>query len=48
MIRDLSRKHGLSPFKLVYFYSEVDKEYLRKKIRQNIAMKDSMAEKTNP
>jgi hypothetical protein len=38
MIRDLSRKHGLAPFKLVYFYSEVDKEYLRKKIRQNVAI----------
>src|SRR5512139_1979150 len=38
MIRDLSRKHGLAPFKLVYFYSEVEKEVLRKIIRQNIAI----------
>ena len=33
MIRDMAKKHGLKKFKLAYFYSEVDKEYLRRKIR---------------
>ncbi|MCX7787442.1 MAG: DUF1446 domain-containing protein, partial [Spirochaetes bacterium] len=34
MIRDLAKKHKIKPFKLVYFYSEVNKEYLRKKMKQ--------------
>ena len=29
IIRDLQKKHGLAPFKLGWFYSEVDKEWLR-------------------
>lgn len=33
IIRDLQRKHGLKPFKLGYFYSEVDKSWLRAKVR---------------
>ena len=33
IIRDLARKHGLAPFRLGWFYSEVDKELLRAKIR---------------
>lgn len=33
IIRELQKKHGLAPFKLGYFYSEVDKEWLRAKIR---------------
>ncbi len=33
IIRDLAKKHGLKKFKLAYFYSEVDKEYLRKKMQ---------------
>jgi hypothetical protein len=28
IIKDLAKKHGISNFKLGYFYSEVDKEYL--------------------
>ena len=32
MIRDMAKKHNLKKFKLAYFYSEVDKEYLRKKM----------------
>ena len=32
MIRDMAKKHGLKKFKLAYFYSEVDKEYLRRKM----------------
>ncbi|WP_349357516.1 acyclic terpene utilization AtuA family protein [Stappia sp.] len=33
IIRDLAKKHGLAPFKLGWFYSEVDKEIVRGKIR---------------
>jgi hypothetical protein len=38
IIRDLAAKHGLAPFKLGYFYSEVDKEWLRAKIRAGDAV----------
>ena len=33
IIRELAAKHGLKKFRLGYFYSEVDPEYLRAKIR---------------
>jgi len=33
IIRQLARKHALAPFRLGWFYSEVDKDYLRAKIR---------------
>lgn len=33
IIRSLAKKHNLAPFKLGWFYSEVDKEYVRAKIR---------------
>lgn len=33
MIKDLAKKHGITRFKLGYFYSEVEHEYLRSKIR---------------
>lgn len=33
IIRDLAKKHKMKPFKLVYFYSEVDKSYLQTKMR---------------
>lgn len=32
IIRDLAKKHNMKKFKLAYFYSEVDKEYVRKKM----------------
>jgi hypothetical protein len=32
IIKDLARKHGLSKFRIGYFYSEVGKPYLRSKI----------------
>lgn len=35
IIRELAAKHRLPPFKLGYFYSEVDKEWLRTKIRSD-------------
>ncbi len=31
-IREIAKKHNMKKFKLVYFYSEVDKKYLRKKM----------------
>ncbi len=33
MIRDIAQKHGLAPFRLGYFYSEVPKEVVRAKLR---------------
>jgi hypothetical protein len=33
MIEEIAGRHGLAPFKLGYFYSEIEKEYLRRKIR---------------
>ena len=38
IISELARKHGLAKFRLGYFYSEVDKEYLRAKIRAGDAI----------
>lgn len=31
-IKEIAKKHNLKNFKLAYFYSEVDKEYIRKKM----------------
>ena len=31
-IREIAKKHNMENFKLAYFYSEVDKEYIRKKM----------------
>lgn len=36
IIKDLARKHRMKPFKLAYFYSEVDPAYLRNKMQQGI------------
>ena len=33
IIRDIAARHKLAPFKLGWFYSEVDREYVRAKIR---------------
>jgi len=33
IIRDIAARHHLAPFKLGWFYSEVDKEFVRSKIR---------------
>ena len=33
IIKDLAEKHNLPKFKIGYFYSEVDKEFLRKKMK---------------
>lgn len=36
MIKDIAKKHNLQNFKLAYFYSEVDKEYLKNKMQAGI------------
>ncbi len=33
IIRELAAKHGLAPFKIGYFYSEVDPDFVRRKMR---------------
>ncbi len=38
IISELAQKHGLAKFRLGYFYSEVDKEYLRAKMRAGEAI----------
>ena len=38
MITDLAKQHRMDPFKLVYFYSEVDKDYLLKKMKSGVAI----------
>jgi hypothetical protein len=38
MIREIAERHGLSKFRLGYFYSEVDKDYLGAKIRSGDAV----------
>ncbi len=35
MIKDIAKEHNLPEFKLGYFYSEVDKEVIRRKIRDD-------------
>ncbi|MBV1758704.1 MAG: DUF1446 domain-containing protein [Dethiosulfatibacter sp.] len=37
-IRQLAKKHNLSPFKLAYFYSEVDKSYIIDKMAKGIVV----------
>lgn len=39
IIRSLARKHGLPPFKLGYFYSEVPKDLVRRKIETGDVVK---------
>lgn len=36
IIRDLAREHNIPKFKLAYFYSEIDKQYLRNKIESGV------------
>ena len=37
-IRELAKKHKMKKFKLAYFYSEVDKEYIRSKMNKGEAI----------
>jgi hypothetical protein len=39
IIKDLAKKHGLSKFKLGYYYSEVGKDFLKKKIEAGQTIK---------
>lgn len=36
IIKDLAREHNLPPFKLAYFYSEVEKSYLSSKLESEV------------
>lgn len=49
IIRDLAKKHQLAPFKLGYFYSEVDKKWLGQQMRmgQTVAGLDGFADLTH-
>jgi hypothetical protein len=38
MVKDLAQKHRIPKFKVGYYYSEVSKEYLKKKIREGKAI----------
>lgn len=38
IIKDLAKEHNLPSFKLAYFYSEVDKSYLKDKMQQEITI----------
>lgn len=38
IIREISKEHKLKPFKLVYFYSEVEKDYLQNKMDSGIVI----------
>ena len=50
MIKEIAAEHGLKKFKLGYFYSEVDPEWLRAKMRAGevIAGLDGFADLTEP
>ena len=36
LIKEIAAEHGLAPFKIGYFYSEVDKERVRKALRDGV------------
>lgn len=48
MIKDLAKEHNLPPFKIGYFYSEVDKDYIKKKLAENVVIEglDSRSDMT--
>lgn len=46
IIRELAKKHGLAPFKLGYFYSEVDKERVRSGLSSGVLGLDGYADLT--
>ncbi|HOJ12021.1 MAG TPA: acyclic terpene utilization AtuA family protein [Clostridiales bacterium] len=39
IIRDLAKKHNIPKFKLAYFYSNVDKQYLYDKLKKGVQVK---------
>jgi len=38
IIKEIAKEHNLPKFKLAYFYSEVDKEYLKKKMEEGVVI----------
>jgi len=36
IVKDLAKEHKLAPFKLAYFYSDVEVDYLKKKLQEGI------------
>lgn len=38
MIKDLAKEHNLPPFKIAYFYSEVEKKYLKDKLNNEVVI----------
>ncbi|WP_164215277.1 acyclic terpene utilization AtuA family protein [Virgibacillus sp. YIM 98842] len=38
MIKDLAKEHDLPPFKIAYFYSEVEKNYLKDKLTNEVVI----------
>lgn len=46
IIQELARKHNLAPFKLGYFYSEVDKERVRQGLAEGVLGLDGYADLT--
>lgn len=38
IIKDLAKEHNLPPFKIAYFYSEVDKSYIQEKLDNDIVI----------
>lgn len=38
IIKDLAKKHKLPKFKLAYFYSEIDKDYLKEKMKNGVVI----------
>lgn len=38
IIKDLAKKHDLAPFKLAYFYSEIDKGFVKEKLKQGVTV----------
>jgi len=46
IIKDLAKEHKITKFKLAYFYSEVDKEYLRNKMNNGVEI-EGLDSRTN-
>lgn len=46
IIKDLAKEHNIPKFKLAYFYSEVDKEYLRNKLMNGVEI-EGLDSRTN-
>src|SRR5690625_3514529 len=38
IIKDLAEEHQLPPFKIAYFYSEIEKPFIQEKLEQNVVI----------